>query len=441
MNSSRRNRASDTDAGRAAGSKRRRFLEGVAAGAIAAPLAGCLETFDTVAGSPEDRTEVVTVGVLAPEPDSDFNGRAIERSARLAVDQLDDDGGIDGRDVELVVGDTKGDPLEGRREYQRLVLDEGADVTVGISTSEVLDHVIEDVAEQETIHITAGAATTGVSDLVREQYDDYRYHFRAGPVNEYDLGQAQIDFLTDMAGEMGWESIALLAEDYGWSEGPWETFQQQRDELEVDIVVEERYSPALDDFTDIYDEAETAGADAVFISTAHTGTDAILDWTGGQRPFEFGGIHVPMQLPTYYDATNGACLYGIGQSSAPLGADVTEKTSTFEDAYEDRYGVSTPVYTGYFAYDAVTLFAEAVEQAGTFDADDLVGTLEDIAFTGSAGQIEFYGRDHEYPHDLVYQRGETLYFQWQEDDDGEGTQEVIWPDEHATSEYVEPDWS
>ena len=428
--------AARTERLRRSSTGRRRFLE-AAAGVTTVSLAGCLNTYETVAGSPEDDKEIVTVGVLAPDPDSDFSGRAIERSARVAVERLE--GEIDGLPVELAIGDTGGSPAEARREYQRLVLDEGADVTVGVSTSEVLAHIIEDVAEQETVHITAGAATTAVSDLVAEDYERYKYHFRAGPVNEYDLGRAQIDFLTDMAPEMGWESIALLAEDYSWTEGPWKTFQERRDDLDVGIAMEERYAPAIDDFSELYDEAESVDADAVFITTAHTGNEAVLDWAGDERPFEFGGIHVPLQLPTYYDAMNGACLHAIGQSSAPLGADVTEESSVFEDLYRNAYDESMPVYTGYFAYDAVTLFAEAVEQAGTLEADALVETLEEIEFTGSAGTIEFYGRDHEFPHDLRYREGDTLYFQWQEED-GEGVQEVIWPDEHATADYVEPDW-
>ncbi|ELZ03523.1 ABC transporter substrate-binding protein [Natrialba asiatica] len=419
---------------------RRRQLLATAAGAATLSTAGCTETYDTIVGSETDGDETVTIGVLAPEPENDFNGRAIVRSAQVARDLLNETGGINGRTVELAVGNTSGSPLEARREYQRLVLEEDAAVTIGVSTSEVLETIIDDIAEQETLHITAGAATSSVSELVREDYERYKYHFRAGPVNDYDLGQAQIDFLGDMAPELGWDSIALLAEDYGWNRGAWETFHDEQSAIDLEIAMEERYPPATDDFSTIYETAEAEGADAVFISTAHTGTDAVVDWTAQKRELEFGGIHVPMQLPTYYDAVGGACQFAVGQSSAPLGAEVTAETSSFEDAYQDAYGESSPVYTGYFAYDAVTLFAEAATQAETVDSADLVPVLEDIEFTGSAGQIEFYGQDHEFPHDLAYNRGDTLYFQWQEDDAGNGVQEVIWPDEHATAEYVTPEW-
>lgn len=420
----------------------RRTILKVAGGSVASvSLAGCLDTYDAIATG-SDAPDTITIGVLAPDPNSDSIGRSMVRAAELAVDQLNDGGGIDGRDVELAVGNTKGSPLEAKRQYQRLVLQEGADVTVGVFASEALMNIMDDIADQETIHLTSGAATTAASRLVHEEYDRYKYHFRAGPYNNADLGQAQIDFLDDMAADIGWESIALLAEDYEWTREPWEIYQNQLAGTGVDVVMEERYPPATDDFSDLYDTAQEAGADTVFITTAHTGTDALLDWVVPQpRPFAFGGIHVPSQLPAYYDLVDGACEYALGFNSATAESEITDRTRPFVTAYQNAYDGSNPVYTGYHTYDAVNVFADAVEKAGTLDADELVDELEDAEFTGSAGTAEFYDRDHEFAHDLFYRQDEVVYFQWQEDEDGNGVQTVIWPEEHADdNEYVAPPW-
>jgi branched-chain amino acid transport system substrate-binding protein len=324
-----------------------------------------------------------------------------------------------------------------------LILEEGADVTVGVFASEALMNIMDDIAEQETIHLTSGAATTAASRLVKEQYEDYKYHFRAGPNNDYDLGRMQVDFVDDMADEIGWNSVAVLAEDYEWTEQPWNVYQNQLADTGIEIVMEQRYPPATDDFSAIYDEVEERGADAAFITTAHTGTAALLDWVVPEpRPFAFGGIHVPMQLPSYYEATNGACRYGVTQSSATAQSTRTEKTQRFVQAYQDAFNGSNPVYTGYHTYDAVTMFAEAARSSGTLESDELVGTLEDMTFTGSSGTVEFYGRDHDYPHDLVYNSDDpdVVYLQWQENEDGDGVQEIIWPESQATAEYAKPVW-
>jgi len=77
----------------------------------------------------------VTVGVLAPNPDNDSMGRSLVQGARIAVEEV---GKSTAARWEMVVGDTNSSPQEARRQYQRLVLEEGADVTVGVSTSEAL---------------------------------------------------------------------------------------------------------------------------------------------------------------------------------------------------------------------------------------------------------------------------------------------------------------
>ncbi len=419
---------------------RRRHVLATGGSAVTLSTAGCLGTLGSITGG-SGSEDPITIGVLAPNPDSDFIGRSMVRGAQVAVNELQNSGGIDGRDVEMVVGDTNSSPLEARRQYQRLILEEDADVTVGVFASESLMALMDDIAEQETIHLTSGAATAEASRLVSEQYDKYKYHFRAGPTNNYDLGRTQVDFVDAMGSELGWNSVAVLVEDYQWTSEPWTVYQNQLADTGVDVVMEERYPPATDDFSGMYDEVQAAGADVAFTTMAHTGTAALLDWvTPRPRPFAFGGIHVPMQLPGYYDMVRGACRFGVGQSSATATSTITEKTQPFVQAYRNQFNGNNPVYTGYHAYDAIDLFAKKVEKTGSLDSDVLIPELEAASFTGTTGTVEFYDKDHEFAHDLKYIQDETIYFQWQENDEGEGVQEIIYPEKHATSEYITPPW-
>ncbi|WP_169332646.1 ABC transporter substrate-binding protein [Haloterrigena salina] len=419
---------------------RRHVLKTTASGVVGLSLAGCIETVGSVVGSAD--IDPVTIGVLAPDPDSNSTGQSIVEGAEIARDQLNDDDGIDGRAVELAIGDTNGSPPEARRQYQRLVLEEGADVTIGVATSEVLIHLMDDIAEQEIPHLTVGSATTAASQMVSDQYEEYKYHFRVGPINDVNLAETQIDFLDEMGPELDWGSVAILVEDYDWTERLWEVYQNQLGDTAVDVAMQKRYEPATDDFSDIYDEVERTGADAAIIAAAHTGTQAVMDWGPAERPFAFNGIHVPMQLSSYYGRVDGACRYATGYAFATPTTEITEKTLPFVDEYQRRNDGSAPVYTGYISFDAVKLFAKAVEEAGTFDSDDLVSELEDISVTGTTGTIEFHDSSHEHAHDVIYGEDNVhpLFFQWQENDDGTGVQQTIWPEEHKTADYAEPDW-
>ncbi|QSX00175.1 ABC transporter substrate-binding protein [Haloterrigena alkaliphila] len=419
---------------------RRTVLKTAAGSGATVSLAGCLGTYETIVGSSTE-AEPITVGMLAPNPKSNVIGQSMAQSAQLAVDELNENGGIDGQEVELVVGNTKSSPLEGRRAYQRLILEHGADVTVGVFDSPTLVNLMDEIAEQQTLHLTAGAASRFASQKVNEEYDRYKYHFRVGPTNDADLGRAQINFMNVYATEIGWNSIAVLAEDYPWADKPWEIYQNHLPDTPVDVVYENRYPPSTKDFTEIYTQAARAGADAAFISTAHTGNEALAYWKRGQFPFAFGGIHVPMQVPSYYEQSGGLSRYAVGFSVATEQSEITDKTQGFVQNYAETFG-TYPQDMGYYTYDAIYLFAETVESTGTLDTDELIPSLEDVSYTGVSGTTDFYDPDHVHAHDRFWDEDDPtgIYFQWQENDDGEGVREVIWPDEHKTSDYVRPPW-
>jgi len=84
----------------------------------------------------------------------------------------------------------------------------------------------------------------------------------------------------------------------------------------------------------------------------------------------------------------------------------------------------------------VNLWAWAAEQAGTTDPNQLVETIENASYTGVMGTLEF-----EDNHDIVFDPEQLPQpiFQWQEQD-GEGTQSLVYPSEYATGEWTKPDW-
>ncbi|MWG35974.1 ABC transporter substrate-binding protein [Halomarina oriensis] len=447
----------DSDEGTTRGRqvKRRRFLEATGAGVAGVTLAGCVSTGgddggggdggstgDTDSGggtttgtaSGGSLPDTVSIGVLAPEPSSNPIGASIANAAELAVTQLNEEGS--GPEFEVSVKDTREQPDEGRSKYRELTIGEEVDMTTGIFTSEVLLAVLDDIANQQTVHMTTGAATPEASARVRDDYESYKYHFRTGPLNAYQLGVNMIDFLEAKQSDLGWESVAVLVEDYEWTKPVSQALDDEIDRAGVEVAMQERYASGTENFTPIYDQVESSDADAALIAMAHTGTPAVVQWAKQQRPFEFGGIHVPMQLPSYYEATSGACNFGVTQNSATPQSEVTEKTVPFSEAYNEQYD-SYPVYTGYITFDAVKQYADVVQQAGSVEADAVVSGLEESSFLGTAGTIEYYPPDNEFAHDVVYEEGKVdpVFQQWQD-----GNQEVIYPDDLTTADYQKPSW-
>ncbi len=90
--------------------------------------------------------------------------------------------------------------------------------------------------------------------------------------------------------------------------------------------------------------------------------------------------------------------------------------------------------------------SNAAERAGTVDQENNLDTIVDALlqtdFTGVAGQIQFYGADETYAHDLREERDSdgiiTNYplTQWREG----GSLESVYPEGLQTAEHAAPPW-
>lgn len=416
---------------------RRSFLKAAGAGVAATGLAGCRS------GGGGGTDDELTIGVLAPDPDTNSIGASIANSAELAVERLNEEGGVLDRDVSVEIENTEESADAGKSAYQELTLGKGADVTVGVFTSEVLMALMDEIADKETVHLTTGAATPEASALVKEDYETYKYHFRTGPLNGFQFGESLMDFASNNFSDIGWNKIAILVEDLAWTKPIRAVMNERLPNVDVDVVSNRTYAPDTENFSPLYDEIENAGADAAFVAMAHTGNAAVVQWARGKRQFGFGGIHVPSQHPQYYEETSRAAAFTVTQNVATPQSELTENTQPYVEAYRNAFE-KLPVYTGYLSYDAVNQWAKAVESAGSVDADETVEALESSSHTGTVGTIEYHGQGHRFAHDVIYSPGKVnpVFQQWQpkQQNPNEGIQEVIYPNEFQTSKYVSPPW-
>jgi len=424
-----------------ANADRRTFLKGTGAVGLAAS-AGCLGG----SSSGDAPSGAFKVGVLTSHTGTENPiGNSIARSAELAAEELNANGGVLGNDVEVSVKTTNEQPQRGKTKYEELTVSENVDFTTGVFTSEVLLNLMDSIASQQKVHMTAGAATPEASTMLKDDYEKYKYWFRTGPVNAHFLGANMVDFAEANFSDMGWDSVYVLTEDYTWTEPVDEVLRNQLADAGVEVAGMKRYAGETSDFSTIYDQVEASGADAAFVAMAHSGSTAIVQYAKQQRPFAFGGIHVPMQLPSYWGLVNGACAFGVTQNTATPQSEITEKTVPYAEAYKGKVG-KYPVYTGYIAYDAVMQYAAAAESADSRNPDDVVAELESSSFTGTAGTLRYYGKDEEYPHDIVYdESGENgvrpLWLQWKPNENGDGgSQTAIYPDSLASGSYDSPPW-
>lgn len=433
---------------------RRDFLKAMGAGITGVSLAGCMDGQDGNGGNQTNGGngdgDPLKVGVLANNPSESPVGGSIQGGAEVAAAELNQNGGVLGREVQIITRNTEETASGARNAYQQLNLNQDVDLTVGVFTSEALLAIIDDIADAQKLHFTTGAGTPEVSQLITEDYERYKYHFRPGPFNSIHLGQSLVDFAEEFfQSTLGWESVSVLIEDAAWSGPGAEVVEQQLPNLGFDVTNIRRYPLQTSNFSPIYDEIEGEDPDGVYTMSAHAGVNAALQWYQEERPFGLGGIHVPAQFPQIWDSMNGSIEYVWTQTSAVPGVSITEKTQPFTEAFINAVG-TPPVYTGYTTYDAVHLFAAYAEEAGTTDPEELIPMIEtnEVEYTGTTAEVvDFYGPDDDYPHDPVYTKQQWLdgssapvWIQWQEAEEEGGDQVTFAPDSLSNGEYMRPEW-
>ncbi|MDY7081042.1 MAG: ABC transporter substrate-binding protein, partial [Halobacteria archaeon] len=69
----------------------------------------------------------IRIGVLAPAASQDPVGASIANGARLAAKRINNDGGIDGTTLNVIVKDTAGKPQTGQSKYGELIRENNVD--------------------------------------------------------------------------------------------------------------------------------------------------------------------------------------------------------------------------------------------------------------------------------------------------------------------------
>ena len=381
--------------------------------ALAAPLAAAQGT--------------IKIAILGPM--AFVQGENHWAGAEMARDNINKAGGINvgGKrmQIELVRGDTNemGSVPDATNTVERVITRDKVDFLVGGFRSEALLAMQEVAMDYKKIFLGAGAAHSKLGINVEQNYDRYKYWFRITPVKDVDLVRTTFAVLATVAGQMRKQlnkpspKVAILAEKAVWVEGIVAAAQKNLPAMKMEVVGVWQPSAVATDVTAELSAIERAGADIVFTLLSGP-VGIVVGRQMGERNMKSiaFGINVEAQKDAFWQAAAGKANY-VSTLDTYAHVQMTPKTIDFVKAFEARFGKSPTYNAG--THDAIYLLKEAIEKAGTTDADKVVGVLEKISYTGAAGVIEFDKR-----HDPVWGPGKStgIAVQWQD-----GKKVPFWP--------------
>lgn len=374
----------------------------------------------------------IKIGVIGEE--SSVAGASLTKAALLAADEINAQGGVNGRPVEVITYDNHSSAAEGVRAFQRAASDDKVVAVIGSYLSEVALAIEPWSARMRVPFITPGASSSEIPKRVHDDYEHNKFTFQGTTMSE-DIAQSVCDFSHDiLVNQFHLKKTVMMSEDAAWTKPLDARYTDCLPKAGLEVLDHIRFNPDTTDFTPIFNQIERQRPDVIITGISHVGVQPTVQWHDQQVPIPMAGQSSQATNGTFWKDTNGATEGVITRSTAAPGVALTSKTGAFADAYAKRYG-QPPAYCGYTSYDMVYVIAEAIKRAASTDSDRLVDELEKTDYVGTSGRLQFYGRGDALTHGLKYGPGLVtgVHLQWQS-----GRQVAIWPTAVANGKMAFP---
>ena len=376
------------------------------------------------------KIDTVKIGILAPVQMP--VGQGIMNAAKLAAEEINASGGILGKKIELVFGDTESKPEKGVTAMKKLVLEDKVDVLVGEYSSGVALAIQPFVPNYKIVFVTTGCASIALTDNVKKDYGKYKYFFRDMINSDIRQQKWAFKFLKEFVHDkLGYKRFAILAENAKWTEDYAPNLKKDLEGVGAEVPFIERFDVDIKDFSPIFTKIKNLNVQWIAQIVSHAASIPLVKAWQDNKPAPMGCVNVTSMDSKFWDMTGGACLGEVTYNMIAR-APLTDRTIPFWDSYVKKFGTN-PVYPSGFTYDSVYMIAEVIKQKKSMKSDDIVTGLENISYKGVIHPQTGFDKQ---THDLLEGRYVMPMVQWQEG----AKQIVIFPEQFKTGNYVKPTW-
>ena len=327
----------------------------------AAPAADpAAETTEVVANS----TDPIIIGVYGPlSGDSAMVGKTLLEGVELATKQINEAGGIYGRQISLITEDDAQDPATAVSAVNKLIYSDKVEAIIGTVNSSCTLASMEVSQAAGIPHVTpisSGAAVTllGNPYIVRLQASDL---LQAGGIAEYAITQ------------LGAKKIACLYQSDDYGTGAMEVIVETLKSHGMELVANEAFDAKSLDMTPQLLKVKEAGADALIMYTMYQQGALIADQArqmGIECPLMGGGGLTNAKL---YELGGEAVIGLVNTQTFFANADAVNQVSAdFIAAFEAEYS-KIPDSNNAMSFDSMLTLAEglkySIEKTGDIDGD------------------------------------------------------------------------
>jgi branched-chain amino acid transport system substrate-binding protein len=318
-------------------------------------------------------------------------GQVAKQGAELAVKEVNQAGGINGRKVVIVYGDTAVKPAIAVKAVDKLVNEENVDVVIGMVSSAVAKKVTVLMKDLKCPLIVTHAMGHEITGSLCNPWT-FRMTWN---LDQCYKGAA---LLAQTLPAKKWTTVGP---NYGFGQDSWKYFTKYLKPMGDFGFDEGLFTPlATKDWQPVIEKLKATGSDGIMVSLWGNNLKSFLKQAKKDGFFE--GKHVVCPVGGSVEI-----FTALGFLNMPIGVWVGSPYwfEAYDNEFNDKFVKSyrdlsasrvSPSYAAYNSYAAVKMFCAAVAESGTSDREAVAKTLSGFTLNDlPTGPTTFLAEDHQ----------------------------------------------
>lgn len=309
-------------------------------------------------------------------------GQSTDNGIKLAVDEINAAGGINGKQIRLITYDDKGDAREAGTAVTRLTTKDGVVAVLG-EVASGLSLAGAPVCQESGVPMVTPSSTnpkvTKIGDMI----------FRVCFIDPFQ-GSVCAKFASEHAGLKAGKAAILTDQASPYSVGLQEEFQKAFEKLGGKVVTKQTYQAGDQDFSAQLTAIRSSEPDVVFVPGYYTDVGNVA------LQARKLGLTTPLLGGDGWDSSKlgeiaGSAIDGCFYSNHYSQEDPNPRVQEFIKKYSERHK-QTPDGLAALGYDAARILFAAMKRAKSLDGKALAAELAQTTnFDGVTGNISIDG--------------------------------------------------
>lgn len=326
----------------------------------------------------EKENNTIKIGAILPITGGAASyGKMLQEGIDLATDEVNNNGGVLGRQIQIIYEDDAGQATTGVSAINKLINVREVDCIIGGAMSSVAMALAPISREKKVVLLSPTATDPALSDAGK-------YFFRIWPSDNYD-GKVMATVARDT---LKLDRIATLYINVAYGQGINNVFVNEFEELGGEIVAQESYVQGATDFRSQLTKIKELQPQALFLPGYYQEMSQILKQVKElglkTRILSVNSFYDPRLLEIAGNTAEGAVFtyptYDVNNNE--------EVTKNFVDSFEKKYS-ETPDAFAAQGYDALKVLVEGINLGKGQNSDAIIKGLLKVEYKGPGGKIKF----------------------------------------------------